>query len=421
MKAEEETKLCERIAAYLAGECPPDEARELSERIGSDPEARDLMIEILDQAVAVRDLSQAEPQVALMPTPRRRAWLAPAFALAACVALAVAWWTGVRRDSAMLAAHDVSGTVRWVGANGESVPFLSDDARVGSGTIETLSDDAAVTLSFRDGTRVTLTAHSAATLSDSGQKRVDLRQGNLSADVRPQPTGRPLVIQTPTALLEVLGTRFDVEAGSSMTWLDVEKGLVQVTRLVDGRTAKVPAEREILASADGSERFEPRPHLVPIDAWESDLRRRSGSVRGEWRTGDEAGPPFVRAVPKLVWARSKPQTIYGAGFDIPNPKRLEITPGSRLRVRGRVETLRPVTVMLSTRRPQGGFAGNRFAVLTPEAREWEFDVPAADFRPPSWEGTEADFERLLLRHIFIYQRGGAAGLEIEHVEVVPGS
>jgi len=92
----------------------------------------------------------------------------------------------------VLRATEVSGSVRWTGQGGIIVDSLAKDASLSGGTVETVSDDATVTLAFADGSTVTLPGQSAMTFSDEGQKVVHLRFGWLSADVRPQAAGHPL-------------------------------------------------------------------------------------------------------------------------------------------------------------------------------------------------------------------------------------
>ena len=60
-------------------------------------------------------------------------------------------------------------------------------------------------------------------------------RGSFSARVLPQPAGNPMLIHTPSAVLEVLGTQFDVEAESKSTMLLVREGKVQVRRVGDGK------------------------------------------------------------------------------------------------------------------------------------------------------------------------------------------
>ena len=51
-----------------------------------------------------------------------------------------------------------------------------------------------------------------------------------------------MVIHTPTAKLEVLGTQLNVDSDSTSTVVNVNEGRVRVTRLVDGSVVDVPAD-----------------------------------------------------------------------------------------------------------------------------------------------------------------------------------
>ena len=73
-----------------------------------------------------------------------------------------------------------------------------------------------------------------------------------------------MLIHTPAAVLKVIGTQFDVEAGPESTMLYVREGKVQVRRVHDGRTVDVPANHRVVASADS----DMSPQLVaPERTW----------------------------------------------------------------------------------------------------------------------------------------------------------
>lgn len=67
------------------------------------------------------------------------------------------------------------------------------------------------------------------TIAEGARKELHLRRGSLSASIRRQPAGEPMVIHTPTATLEGLGTQLNVDADPSSTALDVNEGRVRMT------------------------------------------------------------------------------------------------------------------------------------------------------------------------------------------------
>ena len=81
-----------------------------------------------------------------------------------------------------------------------------------------------------------------------------------------------MLIHTPVAVLEVIGTQFDVEAGPESTMLYVREGKVQVRRVGDGRTVDVPANHRVVATADSDMSLHfvaPKRTWAETPAWEN--------------------------------------------------------------------------------------------------------------------------------------------------------
>jgi hypothetical protein len=121
------------------------------------------------------------------------------------------------------------------------VEYLGEPTRV---TIEPLSD-----VTFRAG---------------PGGKRIEVSQGEVSADVAPQREG-PLVLVAPHARAEVLGTRLTLSAAPDATRLEVAEGRVRLTREADGATVEVPARHYSVAESRTElvARPVPEPPLTP--------------------------------------------------------------------------------------------------------------------------------------------------------------
>lgn len=97
---------------------------------------------------------------------------------------------------------------------------------------------------------VRMEPHSVLALE--GARRIVLRQGEVRADVLPQPPGRPLVIEAPHARAEVLGTRLKLSAAADATRLEVETGSVKLVRAEDGAEVLV-REKEFSVAGDDVE------------------------------------------------------------------------------------------------------------------------------------------------------------------------
>lgn len=423
MSMTDEAQLCERLTRYVAGDCQAEEVRELSARLERDAAACDLLAEILMQGTAVREYAQAHPQTmasAVRVPQRWQAWLWPLAAAAAVVLAAVNWMQNGRAETSVMRAAEVSGSVRWTGQRGSVVDSLAKDTALGGGTVETVSDDAALTLVFRDGSLITLMAHSAATISDDGQKHVHLREGNLSADVRPQRSGRPMLIHTPTALLEVLGTRFEVDSDSANTRLAVNEGRVRLTRLMDGRMAEVPAQHEAVASLSGAE-MSVMPRRQPEVLWRADIAAGPAGTQGRWLPAEGGKAPRIAAEPVFVPKSSRgPVTIHRVGLTLPWQERanLQIRPNSMVRLRGHATKSAALEVMLACMKTTGGYAGNWFQQRSISAGEWQMELPVSAFRHWRADAKNAPQESLELRQMAIYTIGTDAALEIESVEVL---
>ena len=90
---------------------------------------------------------------------------------------------------------------------------LHAGSKLFGGTIEGMGPDAWLELEFKDASQVVIAGNSILTISDLGQKELRLREGSFSANVMPQPKGKPMLVRTRSALFEVMGTRFSVDAG----------------------------------------------------------------------------------------------------------------------------------------------------------------------------------------------------------------
>ena len=171
----------------------------------------------------------------------------------------------------------LNGTLTWIGDGGQIVQgagspqketrwsnVLREGAELSGGTIEGMAPDSWFELEFHDGSTGMISGDSILTFSDQGQKEFRLKQGRFSADVMPQPEGKPMLIHTPSAVLEVIGTKFDVEAGPESTMLYVREGKVQVRRVHDGRTVDVPANHRVVTTADGDMSLQ---FVAPEQTW----------------------------------------------------------------------------------------------------------------------------------------------------------
>jgi hypothetical protein len=69
------TDLSERLTRYVAGDCTPEEARELSARLEREPAECELLAEILTQGLAIREFYQIQPEPARAMNRMPQRWL----------------------------------------------------------------------------------------------------------------------------------------------------------------------------------------------------------------------------------------------------------------------------------------------------------------------------------------------------------
>jgi ferric-dicitrate binding protein FerR (iron transport regulator) len=134
-------------------------------------------------------------------------------------------------------------------------------------------------LHFTDGTEIRLAGEATVTCHEGDAGRaVRILAGNVSASVKPQPTESPMVIQTSTAAMEVLGTDLAVSAAIDHTRLNVASGAVRMRHLAGHDSIVV--KRGEFAVASPENRLQPRPALLAPDEWLVDF---TDGTRSGWQ------------------------------------------------------------------------------------------------------------------------------------------
>jgi len=357
---------------------------------------------------------------------RQYSWWGAASAVIAVVLIASVFLFRRTTDEQVATVANLSGAVQWTGDGGTVEPMLRVGQSLAGGTLESLSAESWAELRFLDGSTATVFGQSMLTISQRQQKVLHLRRGSLSAHVAPQPAGRPMLIHTPTAKLEVLGTQFTMDAERASTTLRVNEGLVQVTRVADGSVTQVAAEQQVVASANRLDDFQATLQPVAVDSWQSNLP--ADAHYGDWVSGGASGKGRVRASPLLVKSSpklQKPNLLYLVILSASRGRSPPVVLSSevRFRIRGQIESAGPVTFGLTMQQPKGGFAGKYVTKLPAAAMQtgsgsFDVEIPVADFRamqksfPDSPVGLE-------LVDWWCFTTNEDIGLEIEQVELVP--
>ena len=426
------------IARNLDGVASPDEVAELSGRIETDAETRKLYLQMarIHATLAADDLpeSSVEDEIPCqacgdLPGARGRSWRPLALSgIATAVLIALVAGFLLMRPSAerpIATITGLSGSLQWTGDGGRVFHDLSVGTGLRGGTIEGMAPGSWFELVFNDGSTVTISGNSTLTFSDDGQKKLYLKEGGVSGNVKSQPTGKPMLIYTRSARFEVLGTQFDIDAELLATTLNVREGKVRVKRLSDGSTVDVPAKHRVIAAADRELSPVPVPHSV--NRWVSQLHLGPAATQGKWspKTADRAAK--LGAIP---YTSPGGHTIYTAAFgpshgDKPS---VIIQPDSRLRVRGRVAAAHKVYFGVTVRGSGGQFAGrfqiNRPATEFQGGRDFEVILQFRNFQlDPSLLKMKSRLAGspfgLDVDAFWCHTLGQQAGLELSEVELIP--
>jgi len=319
----------------------------------------------------------------------------------------------------------LSGPLQWTGDGGRVSYDLSVGLELAGGTVEGLAPGSWCKLEFNDGSTATISGNSMLTISDDGQKKLHLKEGNLSSNVMPQPAHKPMLVYTRSAMLEVLGTQFEVEAERAATTLNVSEGKVRVKRFSDGSTVDVPARHRLIAAADRDMLPRPVPHSV--NHWKSELSLGPARKQGKWSPGTDTQEAKLEAIP---YTTPQGMTIYTTGFAVSYGDKPPVTlqPASRLRVRGRIASPQKVYFGITVRQANGAFAG-RFQTIRPAdelrtGQEFEVTLRLREFRLDSslaslkQELPSTPFH-LVVETIWCHTLDKQAGLEITEVELAP--
>jgi len=390
----------EFLLRYLDGNILPEEEIQVADLLRSNSEARAFLREVAEQAVTVADTERVKqrrrselgarddwagnPREALTRMRELRTRFARwpwAVAAAASIALIASVYLSFSNVEPKIARiTQLSGSLQWTGDGGRVFHNLRVGTKLPGGTIEGMVPGSWFELEFKDGSTVTISGNSMLTFSDHGQKKLYLKEGSVSGNVKPQPAGKPMLIYTRTAVLEVLGTQFEVEAGLAATMLNVSEGNVRVKRYSDGSMADVPAKHRLIAAADHEMLPEPTPDAA--NRWKSQLHLGPDGTYGKWSPETDTQDAKLGAIPYTI-----PQevTIYTAAFVVLRGDKppVILQPDSVLRVRGHIASRNEVYFGITVRQPEGEFAGRfqtvRPAVEFPGGRDFEILLKLRDF------------------------------------------
>jgi len=437
----------ELLLRYLDSNLLPEEKAQVADLLRCDPAARAFLREVAEQAVTVADVERVEQRRKIelearqdwagnrreangrIGGPRIRfagwPWAVAAAAVITLIASVYLLRPGDELEIAKITG--LNGSLQWTGDGGRVFHDLRIGTELPGGTIEGMTPGSWFELEFNDGSTVTISGNSTLTFSDYGQKKLYLKEGSVSGNVKPQPASKPMLIYTRSAMLEVLGTQFEIEAGLATTMLNVSEGKVLVKRLSDGKTVDVLARHRVIAAADREMLPVPAPDAT--SRWKSQLHLGPDGTYGKWSLETDTQDAKLGAIPYTI-----PQevTIYTAAFVVLRGDKppVILQPDSVLRVRGHIASRNEVYFGITVRQPKGEFAGRfqtiRPAVEFPGGRDFEVLLKLRDFfLDPSLAKMKdklpsAPFD-LVVESIWCHTLDQQAGLEIFEVELLPSA
>ncbi|MFN3189202.1 MAG: FecR domain-containing protein [Aureliella sp.] len=377
--------------AYGDGTIRGDELERLDRMLQDNCDAREQFLREMNLIDAIEEMAlggQSELRdkgLALTPATKSMAsrftWMPGTSLAVLAVALLVATsfiWLNVG-NSTIGTFVTLQGPVRWTGPEGVVENDLQEAKSLSGGMLEVLAADAWASFRFHDGSIVTLSGEAEAVLSDRGQKRLQLRRGNMSADVQPQPDASPMIVETLAAEIEVLGTQFNVSARTTDTLLAVNEGRVRFLRSSDGKALDVSAEHRAVASLDPADEFSAEPLGPQATTWQSRLEDDSEVMYGYWKpalfelgirlkqsiaageiTEADALAEYQQAI-RLdsqcsVWGKpSKIGCLVCLAVRDEDGSRVQLTEQSKLRITGRLFSRGNLKMGISAFQSEGGF------------------------------------------------------------------
>lgn len=387
------------IHRYLDNDCTPEEIRSLNALLAESQQARTLLLDISEQAIAAGDMLSvskiAKRQIDFAGS-RPRSKAALALTLAACtliVASAMTWTVlaSIRPTRAVMGTiKHAHGLLDLRGHSGEPVSRIEDGQQLYAGDIlECKSCDSWLEMNIAAESQLTLASHSSVRMlqpTGSVSQDYELLRGGLWVNTQ-MDKGKKVRIITPTATIEASESTFNVRVTETETALWVHRGQATVRQAKDGQSATLQAGIELSMSLENSGALSIKPQASPTHSWSlqwpMDQRYAYGRVLNE--PGDK---PKLKAMP-MLWPipNRDPLLLHVAAIGAwkSSPKPIVILEESVLRFQGRTQSPHAVRFGFSTQKLQGVFGGKFELDIGPErlaapGQLWQVDLPLDRFR-----------------------------------------
>ena len=335
----------------------------------------------------------------------------------------------------------MEGLIEWSAEAGPIINDLSVGDPLNEGILEGLNSNSWVKIELNDGSEAVISGVSKLKFSqDEGSKVLRLSQGYLSVNATPQPEDKPMLVFSPGARAEVLGTQFNVVASPESTRYTVNEGLVRVKRIDDGSVQEVSANHYVVAKLKSEDEFKSVLLKDYSEEWKSEFPRdaRRGHLYQPKLTQGILSPQRLRTKPCLWFEKGrKPELHFSVniGVSATGPLPVRIDKDAKFKVRGRIDTnmfgvdnSNSFLVGFTSNYANGGFSGKyitkeKVDLSSKENNDqFEIEIPVSEFMKvkkgkikDSWVlGSSAGLELLDIWFV-TYQN---IGLEIFDVEII---
>ncbi len=258
MKANDEQM--ELVRRYQGGEATLEEAERLGALLLGDAALRRDFLAYARMDAALAAAVRPPLEVAKVPVRKPLRWHVPlAWVAAAALVVAGGVWLS-RPEPASVRLATASGDVRVWRAQVTTAVQAGFVLKAGDWLL-TGKDSAAEVEFSGETTRLGIGAEAEfGVVTALPDKQLKLTSGRLTASVARQSASHPMMIRTPTAKAEVLGTKFEMSATKEATRMTVTEGRVLIARTDDENGVVVEARQ----TADVSEKDPVRVQAMPV-------------------------------------------------------------------------------------------------------------------------------------------------------------
>ena len=460
----------ELLMQFIDRTLAADDEPRLNQLLQHNASARQFLQDMAELAIVVADRARlraavgdggrtppgtGRPAQSLAERPRR-SWIGGLAVVTVCLVLGGALWGAERLWSARQRVlldnepcariQQLGGLVQLLNGRGQFVSPVQPGQPLRAGDLlRTQSSDAWVELQLQPSGPVSESgaprdagAASTASLIVSGHSGVKLlaapqgarsfvlERGSLWIDSPPTSRGE-VSVTTMVAEIHASQAVCSLQSSADESIVRVKAGEAWVFERLTSRRLTVRAGEEVTISLLRPEATRVVRQPASVAQWQLRLPEGREASFGTILS-HTPGELRIRAAP-LLWPLPEREPVLLHVVAIAawqcSDSPVVLTPGSRLRYRGRLQRPQMVRFGFSTARVQGVFAG-KFEIDIPADRlsasgeEWEIEIPLADFHPLPTQAVDSPLG-MELTDVYALTITTDAGLELHDIELLPAT